>query len=322
MMGFLPRARVEGFDVFSNAACTGLMCLVLVAELADRFWWKSLIQATILASNLLISVAVGGLVLHAGEAFETEMFYLLPLLVAAHFHGPRFVYASIAFTVVGYFAAQAGGALLPGADVTGILSQAVARALPVGTALGCVALLVHRLRQRDLAHREYLENLALTDPLTGLLNRRGLREAIESHSVEAGACTMMMVDLDHFKRINDREGHEVGDSVLTSVAAILRTSMRDSDLAIRMGGEEFLLLLVDRSVTEGTTLSEELSADLQKIPAAESVVRASYGITDWGQGEAFSDALRRADIAVYSAKARGRNQACVQPSPDAVPVPA
>lgn len=171
----------------------------------------------------------------------------------------------------------------------------------------------HRLRQE-------LERLALTDPLTGLSNRRAfLAEADDAFARvagEGGTASVVMMDVDHFKAVNDRHGHDVGDLVLQEVAAVLRAAVSPADgLAARYGGEEFVLLLPDATAAAARQIAERLRKAFEAAAVASTggPVRftASFGVGQWhGGGDTVQAVLKRADAALYRAKASGRN--CVQ----------
>jgi diguanylate cyclase (GGDEF)-like protein len=166
----------------------------------------------------------------------------------------------------------------------------------------------------DLARR--MEALAQTDALTGLLNRRGIeREALDSIS----AChandwplACVLVDIDHFKRINDRHGHVIGDVALSRFSDCLRTGVSARGVVGRLGGEEFVFLLPHMDETQSVALVEQLRAGIKEIPLANLDVdplSASFGITLLEEGDrSLRDLLVRADIALYQAKATGRDR--------------
>jgi diguanylate cyclase (GGDEF)-like protein/PAS domain S-box-containing protein len=157
---------------------------------------------------------------------------------------------------------------------------------------------------------------ALTDPLTGLHNRRGLEQQLAALAGRpAGLPTRMtwvMVDIDHFKRVNDNHGHDGGDAVLKAVAAAMQGGARGGDPLARMGGEEFVLLLPDAPAAVGFRVAERLRLDVQALAvrhAARSVhVTASFGVAEQATGETWIAALQRADAALYRAKNEGRNR--------------
>ena len=169
--------------------------------------------------------------------------------------------------------------------------------------------------------RDRMRALAERDPLTGLPNRRALAEVLPRRIDEARAqgrpLSVVFVDLDHFKAVNDRHGHAVGDEVLVEAARRLAGHLRGGDLAARHGGEEFVLLLPGADAGHAVAAAERIRHDLADRPFTTSVgplaVTASFGIagTDDADARRVSDArdlLARADAAMYRAKKAGRNR--------------
>lgn len=180
-----------------------------------------------------------------------------------------------------------------------------------GMVLANVAVLV---AWRTEAEAE-LQLQALTDPLSGLLNRRGWDShatPLWSHARRHGlGMGLMMLDLDHFKHINDRFGHETGDQVIRELGNALRGTLRRSDVAARMGGEEFALLLTYTDEAAARTLFARLRLALERLPISglEGPVRVSAGLALLAPGDHHLEALRaRADAALYLAKEQGRNR--------------
>ncbi|KYO55947.1 sensor domain-containing diguanylate cyclase (plasmid) [Tistrella mobilis] len=155
-----------------------------------------------------------------------------------------------------------------------------------------------------------LDRDARTDPLTGLINRRGLDEVLELWRAEARPFAAIAVDIDHFKQVNDSWGHEAGDAVLRRLGLILRQTARDTDLVCRTGGEEFLLLLPGLSSAAAVAVAERLRKAVAREridPAGHVTVSAGVAVlpedaTDIGT------ALRLADEMLYEAKRAGRNR--------------
>lgn len=164
---------------------------------------------------------------------------------------------------------------------------------------------------------EELRVLASTDHLTGALNRRAFQLAFKS---EIARCrrygvplSLIMLDLDHFKRVNDTYGHQAGDAVLREASNLIRSSLRDSDIFCRFGGEEFALLLPHTGMDEGTVLAERLRYAIAEKPvdvgSAMVPITTSVGIADLlSPTDSIDTMMRRADEALYAAKAGGRNQ--------------
>lgn len=171
-------------------------------------------------------------------------------------------------------------------------------------------------RSRDDNEQRLIE-LAGTDSLTGLANRMRLGETFRSLRGQAdrgnGALSLVVLDLDYFKQVNDRYGHEVGDIVLQRTADALRSRLRDSDLACRLGGEEFALLLPGATLEQAANLADELRIRLEQTPietGRETItVTFSAGVACFGEdGSSLSELLKTADRRMYEAKGGGRNQ--------------
>lgn len=162
-----------------------------------------------------------------------------------------------------------------------------------------------------------LRNLAAHDPLTQLLNRRGLMDALGAHfrSRTAGPAYLLIVDIDHFKRINDSHGHKAGDLVLEHVATVLKDNVRQGDLVCRLGGEEFVILALDTDSTEALQLAERLRAAIERSEVTSAELNqpirytATIGVSDaFTCVQAFDEFLQQADAALYRGKTEGRNR--------------
>ena len=157
-----------------------------------------------------------------------------------------------------------------------------------------------------------LEHAAHTDPLTQLYNRRFLTQCLAqvvSSLGHAQPLSLVLVDLDHFKKINDVYGHGVGDRVLQGVSRYLLDHARKMDVVGRWGGEEFLLVLPDTALPEALGVAEQLRAGLEQSPdEATGTLTASFGVVQAGPGEAVAGLLERADRTLYRAKGAGRNR--------------
>lgn len=179
-----------------------------------------------------------------------------------------------------------------------------------------------RVRTRELlAANSALDRQARSDPLTGVLNRRGLEErlrlAVSSARRGARPLAVAMLDADHFKRINDCFGHEVGDSVLRLLAETLRSRLRVSDAVARLGGEEFIAVLPDTDLAGALALAESLRAAIEEhMDAVYGNITVSIGVAVFTGTEIEGAALlRAADAALYLAKKQGRNRVCSAPAP-------
>lgn len=180
-----------------------------------------------------------------------------------------------------------------------------------------------RRRNTDLEQaNETIRELTRVDPLTNLANRRRFAEALDTAMAVARRhsqpLSLISIDLDRFKSINDTFGHDVGDEVLRDFAALLKDSCRIGDLPVRLGGEEFLLMTPNTVVDEAYMLAERLR---MKVASAElhgrSVrITASFGVTQLLPQDNYFAFLKRADMALYEAKSGGRNKTVVRMTGD------
>ncbi|MFO7993242.1 MAG: GGDEF domain-containing protein [Marinobacter sp.] len=158
-----------------------------------------------------------------------------------------------------------------------------------------------------------LTRLATTDPLTGCLNRSQLADIlngqIQMRERYERVSSLMLLDLDYFKTINDHWGHLAGDRVLQELSSRLRKRLRENDRLFRIGGEEFMLVLPETRQKDADKLARELLTTVSARPFVEGIqITASASVAEVDQGETWSVWLNRADQALYEAKARGRNQ--------------
>ena len=180
-----------------------------------------------------------------------------------------------------------------------------------------------RAFQEDL---ELQRQKALQDPLTGLPNRAAWNERLEIERARqqryGGDLSLAVVDIDHFKRINDSFGHLAGDKVLKIIAGELARRLRKTDFIARFGGEEFVLLLPATPLDGGRQLLEALRADIEACPfhfkGERVAITFSAGLTPMLPGEPGDAAFQRADEALYRAKHQGRNRIELAPASDEV----
>lgn len=155
---------------------------------------------------------------------------------------------------------------------------------------------------------------ATHDPLTSLLNRGALLQNLEQISTTRPrpAISLLMIDLDHFKRINDEHGHSVGDLVLQEFAQQLRLSVRDHDLVARYGGEEFIAVLIDTDKDHALTIAEKIRSETERMQVRNHndehvALTVSIGVASYQEDDTFDSAIRRADERMYRAKRKSRN---------------
>jgi diguanylate cyclase (GGDEF)-like protein len=231
------------------------------------------------------------------------------------------------FSMRGVVAGVASAACLVVAVAFGVDAHAVVHSPELVTAplalILCVAVLSTPLMRSDIQHRSD----AVIDQLTGMLNRNALsvrvHELTQQSAVTGEPIGVIIGDLDHFKEINDTHGHSAGDAVLKEVAYMLRKQLRAFDLAYRLGGEEFLILLPGSDLAHAEWLAERLRARVgSERVAGEIPVTISFGVGASARDEPFDYAavFAKADAALYRAKRKGRDRVCLaEPADVAVP---
>ncbi|MEC5384634.1 sensor domain-containing diguanylate cyclase [Uliginosibacterium sp. H3] len=163
-----------------------------------------------------------------------------------------------------------------------------------------------------------LEDMATTDRLSGLFNRHAfdvlIQQALAEHRRNERPLCALLIDIDHFKAVNDRHGHLSGDRMIAHVAGLIRSNLRESDIACRWGGEEFLLLLRDCSLAHALVIADKLREQVIEQPLADAAgdihVTVSAGISELRDEDTPETLVERADRALYAAKRAGRN--CVE----------
>ena len=203
--------------------------------------------------------------------------------------------------------------------------DAASEGLSMATACGVLLMLTWQsynyARSREKNHTERkelelaiagVERLTTIDTLTGLYNRQHLHEVLDHETMRGGIGSpgfcVALIDLDHFKQVNDTHGHQVGDEVLVGFAALAKTAFRDTDTVGRWGGEEFLIVMPGGSQMAIDRLLAAVAQAKLSSQASELRVTFSAGLTHHRVGETWADTLERADRALYAAKKAGRNQ--------------
>lgn len=281
-------------------------------------WDPDFIYVPLIGAALLL----GGYLLVVPEARDVLLVaWFVALLFGAGLLGLRGVmYLGTIMTLIyvgtlGLHARQ-GGAIEPAREAIriGLL-------VAVHGFAGLVFRRLRRSREEKRALRKELEREAVTDPLTGLYNRRflmeRLRSEVESLERYGGVCSVIMLDLDHFKRYNDSHGHVAGDEVLEKLAWVCLNEARDADVVARYGGEEFTLVLPDTPWKEGIEAVERLRRAVEEasFEGADVLPRGrltvSLGVAGYPDHAQTADGLiQMADRALYRAKEAGRN--CVR----------
>jgi diguanylate cyclase (GGDEF)-like protein len=281
-----------------------LAVMALVAVAADRLVPRSASLEPVVAAWFVAQALIAAIVAFGDAVMSGGLVFLLVSVVGASGGFPdRLVVVGTAYCIV--LMVLAGLATAAG-EIAGDPRLLL---IPVAAALGA-ALIGTAVRRSSIEHR----SAAVVDPLTGMLNRSALdsRAAeLEHQSAETlEPVGMAVLDLDGFKAVNDAHGHTTGDQVLAETAARLRGQLRASDVAYRMGGDEFVVLLpgADRAVT--LEVAERLCATMRAAPLAGVEITASVGVSSSEPRGPFdfAAAFAQADAALYAAKQAGRDR--------------
>ncbi|WP_171015759.1 GGDEF domain-containing protein [Devosia sp. FKR38] len=220
----------------------------------------------------------------------------------------------IATFMVGY-----GALIVLWGEQSLVANELVALMLLLGGVFALAVTKLSLMTTTDIVRIAKLERDAIEDPLTGSYNRRYLESKLDEEVRRATRLktplSTVMIDLDHFKHVNDTYGHDVGDKVLRHVCAMIMASVRSSDTVIRYGGEEFVVIAPGCDDADAASLAEAMRAKIAgsalNLPNGDNlVVTASLGVSSLRAGSAEA-MLRAADEALYAAKRDGRNQICV-----------
>jgi diguanylate cyclase (GGDEF)-like protein len=286
------------------AAAFGLgACGLAVRLLPPRPW--------IVRTGALVSIVMLGLLMGSSNAIgATPFFFLWPLVHLAYFARRGVVLGGLAL-----MAATVVVALAVNPYATNKADTALGTVFSVGLMTGVVMVMTRR--ERDL--QEALARAADTDALTGVLNRRGFGPVVEQLVEDADTLghrlAVVMVDLDHFKRFNDRHGHLVGDQALIRLARAMTAAAGDGDHVARIGGEEFVVTLPGADAAAAQAYADDVMGRLRDEDVPEPLrLTVSVGIATHGPGtETVHLLMRQADDALYDAKHAGRDRAVVAP---------
>jgi diguanylate cyclase len=305
VLGILPFAiyRFARGQLLAGFIETGIMLSIATASV---YAWRS--GKTRVAAWLITIVTLSGCVAIAMILGRPGLLWMYAAMLA-NFLMLR--HSEAALTSLAALAAVAvhGGAF----------SSTFEMAMFLVTAL-VVVLFAFIFAYRAEQMRGQLQLLAARDPLTGAANRRSMEEeiplAIEAARRHGTPCGLALIDLDHFKRINDRHGHAAGDQCLVEFVKLLRTATRKGDRLFRYGGEEFLLLLPGADAAALQVVLGNLRLRIRDgLRCSGEAITASMGGAEWERDETPESWLHRADVALYEAKHSGRDRVIVAASP-------
>jgi diguanylate cyclase (GGDEF)-like protein len=299
-----------GVSLLATAPFVGWWFLLLfvasaaVLLTADRRIERSDRPELVMALNALAILAVltVGAAFSGGEDSPALPWMVLPVALSAARFRPQVVIVGAAITAAAMFG------VCVGADAQGIVDDPT-RLISTLTLLIAITAVMTALMESELEHRDR----AVLDPLTGLLNRASLDARVleieEQAHLTGGAVSLILLDLDRFKAVNDTHGHKRGDAVLRDVAYEIRKSLRSFELVYRIGGEEFLVLLPGVDLSEALEIAERVRHSVEEARPGELSLTLSAGVaTDAGGNITYDALFRAADAALLEAKRSGRNR--------------
>lgn len=301
---------------------TGIFYALMRSGLNQRFSDPALTEWQ--GSSVILFLAWGYLI--GGPGRPLAMLLLMVILLFSMFtNTPRQLFRACVLAAGSFGVAMAAVAWGSRNEPNAAAFQLV-YACVLLLALATVSLLIHQMhqlrrqaqaRQHDLAEAlDRIRELATHDDLTGLINRRRMLELMhtEKHrTVRSGrGFCLAMIDIDHFKRVNDRLGHGAGDEVLSQVASIIAAGLRETDVVARWGGEEFLVMFTDtdEDTAERVLLRIQATLGQSSVTEVEPSLRVTFsaGVGNHLRDETITRTIDRADRALYAAKAAGRNR--------------
>jgi diguanylate cyclase (GGDEF)-like protein len=301
---------------------TGLFYALMRSGLNQRFSDPALTEWQ--GSSVILFLAWGYLI--GGPGRPLALLLLMVILLFSMFtNTPRQLFRACVLAGLSFGSAMACVAWEARAELNAAAMQLV-YACVLLLALSTVSLLIHQMhqlrrqaqvRQHELAEAlDRIRDLATHDELTGLINRRRMQELMhtEKHrTVRSGrGFCLAMIDIDHFKRVNDRLGHVAGDEVLARVAGTIAAGLRETDIVARWGGEEFLVMFTDTDEDTAERVLLRIQASLAQtcVTEADASLRVTFsaGVGNHLRDETLTRTIDRADRALYAAKAAGRNR--------------
>ncbi len=316
--------RLVALQFFIGAAVLGVGLLLPTDDTSDRpyllaigavvlvvgalLWWVPVRRQAFVDGGLAgLVVLVTAAVAVARPMGLTPLFYFWPLMLAAYYSSPgRLVgLATLAIALFGVAVATVAQTENPPLEFTLFAAMTTV-----------VVIAVRRLRARNLELFTELDRLASDDALTGALNRgafeRALRDELAAASVLGNGSpgtSLLMLDVDHFKAINDTHGHAGGDEALRSLSAIIRSILSPADVFGRVGGEEFGVVLPGESLPEAVAVAERIRIAVEERSRRDGVAfTVSLGVAGASSGRLADEVWVEADRALYRAKRAGRNR--------------
>ena len=306
------------------------LCLAGVAGVApfavirylNAQWLAGTVDAVLVIGVIVLGLYVWKTRLIRVASVILTLFYMSAVVMAIYVSGPLLTYWAFPTMMAAYFLVKPKEAALVNIIATALLIPAL---LPNMATIVFSSFLVTLIlsnifayifsSQMQKQHSE-LARLATIDSLTNINNRRlfdeRIRESVAMRKRHHEISSLIVIDIDFFKEINDTFGHVKGDEVLFKLANLLRTRLREGDSVFRIGGEEFAILLKTTNVADAVNLAEELRTQVENYTLlAQKSLTISLGVAECNENDSDITWLKRADAALYQAKNTGRNRTCL-----------
>jgi diguanylate cyclase len=288
--------------------------LIYAAAYACLTYRWNIIAVCLIWTEVLGHAALGTVMVGWGSGFH----YYLLMFIPAIFVSTRTFNAVVAVFVLWCFYVGLDAVMHVISPMEPLVPQALAalRYFNISVVFAMFAYLSSYYYRTIVETQDRLSKLAMTDHLTGLYNRRHIMNVIDYEAVRQKRSTvplsLIIADIDHFKSINDKHGHETGDAMLVAVSQTIRASIREQDSASRWGGEEFLIVLPDTELDDAIAIAQRIR---EKILATTVAVEkqtvstsVTLGVSSHANGETVRNAIARADELLYRGKKAGRNR--------------
>ncbi|MBI5521802.1 MAG: GGDEF domain-containing protein [Desulfarculus sp.] len=301
-----PLLILGGYNLrFPDPSLTIPQIVIATAITFTSIYFLDQLRAVFLMVYLTVMIFAAFRLKLAGFLFITAMAltcYGMVIMLLLHYH-PQVIDLKAEMVRWAGFALTLGGFSLSGSDLSELRRRVSSQNKELSAALMTI------------------KQQAITDELTGAFNRRHILEILkyQKNLAERGKYSFVVcyADLDHFKRINDHFGHNVGDLVLQKFAHLTKEAIREVDFVARFGGEEFLLVLVDTTLENAAKAMERVRQGIQDFSFGDMApglgITVSLGVTPYHDGESIDKLISRADEALYQAKKDGRNRVVVKP---------
>jgi diguanylate cyclase len=296
-----------------------------VYRLLQGSWISAAVDLALVAAMVAVIVHVLRTGRYKAASIGVTLFYSAGMLATIHLRGLSLVYWVYPTMIAAYFMLRPVVALAINSVSMLVLVAILLRELDllnlftVVVTISLVNLFAYIFSYRTSLQNKELHTEVERDFLTGVGNRRALDRRLAAHAGERRPhpeSSLLLLDIDHFKRVNDQHGHAAGDQVLIRLCELMRNNTRSSDQIFRYGGEEFAVIASGAGLSSASRLAEGLRAAIAAAPLMEGhPITVSIGVAGMNKGATPADWLMRADKMLYAAKQGGRNAVRVEPAP-------